>query len=103
MGALEPETIRFVVGTFYSYHGDYTTHTFFVEPDHDGLFKESNDVGRSVSADRRSKAKTKVKPGYGDQGDQPKRPTKKATAKKPHGSQPRRDERVSPRRNIDSL
>lgn len=36
----------------------------------DGTFKEIDDVGRSLSADRRRKAKRKVKKGYGDQGDQ---------------------------------
>jgi hypothetical protein len=30
-------------------------------------------VGRSLSADRRSKAKTVVKKGEGDRGDQPRR------------------------------
>lgn len=35
----------------------------------DGTFKESDDVSRSLSADRRSKAKTKSKPGQGDRGD----------------------------------
>ena len=35
-----------------------------------GRFKESDDVGRSLSADRRKTAKKKVKSGYGDQGDQ---------------------------------
>jgi hypothetical protein len=35
-----------------------------------GRFKESDDVGRSLAADRRKKAKTKVKSGYGDKGDQ---------------------------------
>ena len=34
-----------------------------------GQFKESDDVGRSLAADRRTKAKTKVKPGQGDRGD----------------------------------
>jgi len=34
-----------------------------------GKFKESDDVGRSLSADRRRKAKTKSKPGQGDRGD----------------------------------
>ena len=39
-----------------------------------GQFKESDDVGRSQKADKPRKAKNKVKPGYGDQGDQkPKR------------------------------
>jgi len=35
----------------------------------DGTFKESDDVGRSLSQDRRKKAKTSVKSGYGDRGD----------------------------------
>lgn len=34
-----------------------------------GQFKESDDVGRSLSADRRRKAKTKTTPGQGDRGD----------------------------------
>jgi hypothetical protein len=34
-----------------------------------GRFKESDDVSRSLSADRRRNAKTKVKPGQGDKGD----------------------------------
>ena len=34
-----------------------------------GQFKESDDVGRSLSADRRTKAKTRVKSGQGDRGD----------------------------------
>jgi hypothetical protein len=34
-----------------------------------GTFKESDDVGRSLTADRRKKAKTKVKSGQGDKGD----------------------------------
>jgi len=41
----------------------------FVRRNRKGQFKESDDVGRSFTADRRSKAKTKVKAGYGDQGD----------------------------------
>jgi hypothetical protein len=43
----------------------------------DGTFKESDDVGKSLAADRRRKAKTTVKPGFGDQGDQPKRKSAK--------------------------
>lgn len=35
----------------------------------DGTFKESDDVGRSLKADRAHKAKTKVKSGQGDKGD----------------------------------
>jgi hypothetical protein len=38
-----------------------------------GRFKESDDVGRSLSADRRRKAKTRAKPGQGDQGNRPRR------------------------------
>jgi hypothetical protein len=34
-----------------------------------GQFRESDDVGKSLTADRRKKAKTKVKSGYGDKGD----------------------------------
>ncbi len=34
-----------------------------------GRFKESDDVGRSLTGDRRKKAKRKVKSGYGDRGD----------------------------------
>jgi hypothetical protein len=34
-----------------------------------GQFKESDDVGKSLAADRRKKAKTKVKSGQGDKGD----------------------------------
>ena len=34
-----------------------------------GRFNESEDVGKSLSADRRKKAKTKVKSGHGDKGD----------------------------------
>ena len=32
--------------------------------------KSQDDVGRSLAADRRKKAKTKVKKGEGDRGDQ---------------------------------
>jgi hypothetical protein len=34
-----------------------------------GRFKESDDVGKSLAQDRRTKAKTKVKIGQGDKGD----------------------------------
>ena len=34
-----------------------------------GRIKESDDVGRSLSQDRRRKAKTVAKPGQGDRGD----------------------------------
>jgi hypothetical protein len=41
----------------------------FVRRDGKGQFKESDDVGRSLSADRRKHAKTVSKPGQGDRGD----------------------------------
>ena len=53
----------------------------YVKRNEDGTFKESDDVGKSLAADVRRKAKTKVKLGYGDQGDQPKREAKKSTKK----------------------
>jgi hypothetical protein len=47
-----------------------------------GRFKESDDVGRSLSADRRTAAKKKVKSGYGDQGDQKRRSKSRSSKKK---------------------
>ena len=44
----------------------------YVRRDADGQFKEVDDVGRSVSADRKRKAKTTAKPGQGDRGDRKK-------------------------------
>lgn len=44
----------------------------YVRRDTKGQFKESDDVGRSLSADRRTKAKTVAKPGQGDKGDRRK-------------------------------
>lgn len=37
--------------------------------DPSGQFKESDDVGRSLSADRRQKAKKTAKKGEGDRGE----------------------------------
>ena len=42
----------------------------FVRRDEQGQFSQSDDVGRSLAADRRQKAKTTVKSGQGDRGDQ---------------------------------
>ena len=42
----------------------------FVRRDDQGRFKEVDDVGRSLAADRRQQAKTKVGSGQGDRGDQ---------------------------------
>jgi hypothetical protein len=44
----------------------------YVRRDEEGRFKESDDVGRSLAADRRTKAKTSVKKGQGDRGDHKK-------------------------------
>ena len=41
-----------------------------------GPVEAGNDVSGSAVADRRKHAKTKVKGGYGDTGDQPRRKTK---------------------------
>lgn len=41
----------------------------FVRRGASGQFKESDDVGRSLAADRRKKAMTVAKRGQGDKGD----------------------------------
>jgi hypothetical protein len=41
----------------------------FVRRNSSGRFKESGDVGKSLAADRRTRAKTRVKKGQGDKGD----------------------------------
>jgi hypothetical protein len=41
----------------------------FVRRDEKGQFKESDDVGRSLSQDIRRKAKTTTRAGQGDKGD----------------------------------
>ena len=45
-------------------------------------FVESDDVGCSLAADRRRRAKTKAKSGQGDKGDRARPKTKRKTAKK---------------------
>lgn len=56
----------------------------YIKRDAKGRITESDDQGRSLSQDRKRKAKKKVSSGYGDQGDQPKRKsaTKKSARKK---------------------
>jgi hypothetical protein len=44
----------------------------YVRRDAEGRFNEVVDVGRSLSADRKRKAKTVAKPGQGDRGDRKK-------------------------------
>ena len=41
----------------------------FVRRDEEGKFKESDDVGRSLSQDQKRDAKTESTPGQGDKGD----------------------------------
>ena len=41
----------------------------YVRRDAQGRFSEVDDVGRSLTQDRRQHAKTTSKPGYGDRGD----------------------------------
>lgn len=48
---------------------DTGTDKRYVRRDEDGKFKESVDVGRSLSADKRQTAKSDAKPGEGDRGD----------------------------------
>jgi hypothetical protein len=43
----------------------------YIRRDAKGRIKESDDVGRSLAADRRRKAKTVAKSGQGDKGDRP--------------------------------
>jgi hypothetical protein len=42
----------------------------YVRRDDQGQFKEVDDQGRSLAQDVRREAKTEVKPGHGDRGDQ---------------------------------
>ena len=48
---------------------DTGTDKRYVRRNPKGQFKESDDVGRSLSADRRQRAKTKAKRVQGDKGD----------------------------------
>jgi hypothetical protein len=49
---------------------DTGTDKRFVRRDEQGQFKESDDVGRSLAQDVKKHAKTVVRPGQGDKGDQ---------------------------------
>ena len=48
---------------------DTGTDKRFVRHDSKGRFKESDDVGRSLAADRRQRARSRSKKGEGDRGD----------------------------------
>lgn len=57
---------------------DTGTNKLFVRRNARGTsFKEVEDSGRSLVADRRQKAKTTVKAGQGDRGDQARRKKKR--------------------------
>jgi len=43
----------------------------YVRRDVHGRFKESDEVGRSLAADKRQHARAPAKPGQGDKGDRP--------------------------------
>lgn len=49
---------------------DTGTDKRYVRRDGEGKFKESDDVGKSLAQDVKQAAKTKVKAGQGDRGDQ---------------------------------
>ena len=49
---------------------DTGTDKRYVRRDEGGRFKESDDVGKSLAADVRQKAKAVARPGQGDRGDQ---------------------------------
>ena len=49
---------------------DTGTDKRYVRRDSKGQFNESDDQSRSLGQDVRHEAKTKVKPGQGDRGDQ---------------------------------
>ena len=48
---------------------DTGTDKRYVRRDEGGRFKESDDVGKSLAADVRTRARTSAKPGRGDRGD----------------------------------
>ena len=48
---------------------DTGTDKRYVRRDEKGQFKESDDVGRSLSQDQKRHSKTKSKSGEGDRGD----------------------------------
>jgi len=48
---------------------DTGTDKRYVRRDEQGQFKESDDVGKSISQDTKRKAKTESKSGQGDRGD----------------------------------
>lgn len=58
----------------------------YIRRDAKGCIAESDDQGGALSRDIRQHAKKEVKPGYGDQGDQPRRKSSPKKAYKDVGS-----------------
>lgn len=58
----------------------------YIRRDGKGRITESDDQGKSLSRDVRQHAKTEVKPGYGDQGDQPRKKSAPKKSSKKGGS-----------------
>jgi hypothetical protein len=58
------------------------TGDFFAKRAAEGQFSELDEVGRSLRGDRARKAKKTVKAGYGDQGDLPRKTTKRTEKKR---------------------
>ena len=61
---------------------DTGTDKRFVKRSAKGRFKDSDDVGRSLTVDRRKTAKKKTRSGYGDQGDRQRTSKSRSTKKK---------------------
>jgi hypothetical protein len=53
----------------------------YIRRDAKGRIRESDDQGKSLSQDRRRKAKTVSKPGQGDRGDRKAAPRSKQAAR----------------------
>ena len=53
----------------------------YIRRDPAGRIKESDDVSRSLSQDRRRKAKTAANPGQGDRGDRKTSPKRKGSSR----------------------
>lgn len=58
----------------------------FARRNADGTFKEMDDVGRSLAADRRRTAKRTVGSGHGDEGDRPRSSARKTARKRTSGA-----------------
>ena len=62
---------------------DTGTDKRYVRRSKKGRFRESDDVGRSLTVDRRKKAKKASKPGQGDKGDRKTKAKRTTKAERP--------------------